>query len=84
MRVNLSDVAPGGVHAQPASEGSRIRKDLSLDREKELLRGGPNRVDCLPRRLSVAAAPCARGTTLRRFQPQRIERALNPGGVASY
>jgi hypothetical protein len=46
MRVNLSDVAPGGVHAQPASEGSRIRKDLSLDREKELLRGGPNRVDC--------------------------------------
>ena len=62
MRVNLSDVAAGGAHAPPVTDGSRIRKLPSLDREKELLRGVQKRADCLPRRLSVAAAPWARGT----------------------
>jgi hypothetical protein len=46
MRVHLRDVAAGGAHALPPTEGSRIRKVPSLDREKELLRGGPKRVDC--------------------------------------
>jgi hypothetical protein len=46
MRVNLTGVAAGGAHAPPGSEGSCIRKILSLNRERELLRGGPKRVDC--------------------------------------
>ena len=40
------DVAAGGAHAPPLAEGSRIKMVPSLDREKELLRGGPKRVDC--------------------------------------
>jgi hypothetical protein len=35
----------GGAHALPITEGSRIGKVPSLDREKELSRGGPKRVD---------------------------------------
>jgi hypothetical protein len=46
MRVNLSDVAASSAHVPPNSEGSRIRKVPSFDREKELLRIGPKRVDC--------------------------------------
>jgi hypothetical protein len=49
---------------------------LSLNREEKLLRGGPKRVGCLPRRLSVAAAPCTRGTIQRHFQAQRVERTF--------
>jgi hypothetical protein len=44
--VNQSDVAAGGAQAPPRSEGSRIRKVPSLEREKELLRIGPKGVDC--------------------------------------
>jgi len=46
LGVNLNDVAAGGAHAPPLAKGSRIKMVLSLDREKELLRGGPKRVDC--------------------------------------
>jgi hypothetical protein len=46
MGVNLRGVAAGGVHAPPLAEGSRIKTLTSLDREKELLRVGPKRVDC--------------------------------------
>jgi len=46
MRVNLRGVAAGGAHAQTGSEVSRIKMVPSLEREKELLRGGPKRVDC--------------------------------------
>jgi hypothetical protein len=44
MRVNLRELAVVGAHAPPLAEGSRIKMVPSLEREKELLRGGPKRV----------------------------------------
>ena len=61
MRVNVSDVAAVGAHTLPITEGSRIRQVPSSDREKDLREAGRN--------AWTAAAPCARGTTSRRFQP---------------
>jgi hypothetical protein len=43
---NLRELAAVGAHAPPLAEGSRIKMVPSLEREKELLRGGPKRVDC--------------------------------------
>jgi hypothetical protein len=42
---DLSDVAAVGAPAPRMTEGSRIRKVPSLDREKQLWCGGPKRVE---------------------------------------